>query len=160
MERIPLTLEGKQRLQEELKKMKSVERPAIVAAIEEARAHGDLKENAEYHAAKDAQGKLEAWISKYEDHLSRSEVVDTQKLPTDRVVFGLCVTVIDEADDQEKTYQIVGELEANIDEGRLSVTSPLAKSLIGKEVGDIAIVRAPGGNRELEIVDIQHASAA
>lgn len=154
MERVPLTKEGKERLQNELNHMKKVERPSIIAAIEEARGHGDLKENAEYHAAKDAQGKLEGRIRKFEDQLSRAEVIETEKLPVDRVVFGLYVKVIDESNDQEKEYQIVGDLESDIEKSKLSVLSPIAKALIGKEVGDVVTVNAPGGKRDLEIIDI------
>lgn len=154
MERIPLTKQGKERLQKELKEMKTVKRPEIVSAIEEARAHGDLKENAEYHAAKDEQGKLEARIRTFEDQLSRSQVIDPSTLPTDRVVFGLKVTVFDALDDQEKKYQIVGDLESDIEHGKLSVLSPIAKALIGKEEGDVVTVRTPGGQRELEVLEI------
>lgn len=158
MERIPLTQEGKERLQKELKEMKTVKRPEIVSAIEEARAHGDLKENAEYHAAKDAQGKLEAKIRTYEDQLSRAQVIDTKNLSTERVVFGLTVVVFDTTSEEEKQYQIVGDLESDIDQGKLSVLSPIAKALIGKEEGDAVTVKTPGGSRELEIIEIKNES--
>lgn len=156
MKRVPLTKEGKDRLQEELKNMKNVQRPEIVSAIEEARAHGDLKENAEYHAAKDAQGKLEARILQFEDQLSRAQVIDPTTLDTERVVFGLKVRVFDETDETEKEYQIVGDLESDIEQGKLSVLSPIAKALIGKEEGDAVTVKTPGGSRVLEIVEINH----
>ncbi|MEZ4818534.1 MAG: transcription elongation factor GreA [Bdellovibrionota bacterium] len=156
MERVPLTREGKERLQAELKHMKNVQRPEIVTAIEEARAHGDLKENAEYHAAKEAQGKLEARILMFSDQLSRAQVIDPSSLDNDRVVFGLVVRVFDENDEQEKEYQIVGDLESDIEKGRLSVLSPIAKALIGKEEGDAVTVKTPGGTRNLEIIEIRH----
>ncbi|MCB1198773.1 MAG: transcription elongation factor GreA [Deltaproteobacteria bacterium] len=156
MERVPLTREGKERLQAELKHMKNVQRPEIVTAIEEARAHGDLKENAEYHAAKEAQGKLEARILMFSDQLSRAQVIDPSSLDNDRVVFGLVVRVFDENDEQEKEYQIVGDLESDIEKGRLSVLSPIAKALIGKEEGDAVTVKTPGGTRNLEIIEIKH----
>lgn len=157
MERVPLTFEGKERLQKELKNMKAVQRPEIISAIEEARAHGDLKENAEYHAAKDAQGKLEARILTFEDQLSRAQVIDPKNLSTERVVFGLVVRVFDEESEEEKSYQIVGDLESDIDQGKLSVLSPIAKALIGKEEGDGVSVKTPGGLRTLEIIEISHA---
>jgi len=157
MDRVPLTAQGKERLQKELKHMKGVQRPEIITAIEEARAHGDLKENAEYHAAKDAQGQLEARILNFESQLSRSQVIDPSQLGTDRVVFGLKVRVFDEQNNKEQTYQIVGDLESDIEQGKLSVLSPIAKALIGKEEGDAVTVRTPGGARELEVVEISHA---
>ncbi|MCB0272301.1 MAG: transcription elongation factor GreA [Bdellovibrionales bacterium] len=156
MERVPLTKQGKDRLQEELNHMKKVSRPAIVQAIEEARAHGDLKENAEYHAAKEEQGKLEAKIRMFEDQLSRAQVIDASQLSTEKVVFGLFVKVFDALSEEEKVYQIVGDLESDIEQGKLSVLSPIAKSLIGKEEGDVVSVKTPGGVRELEILEIRN----
>jgi transcription elongation factor GreA len=154
MTRIPLTPEGKERLTEELSRMKKVERPKIIQEIATAREHGDLSENAEYHAAREKQSLLEGRILKFEDQLSRAEVIDVKKFPTDTVVFGMSVTVFDEAADKEKVYRIVGDLESNIENGLLSVNSPLAKALIGKSVGDIASVQVPGGTKDLEIVKI------
>ncbi len=154
MNRIPLTPEGKEKLTLELSNMKRVERPKISKEIETARAHGDLKENAEYHAAREKQSLLEARIRLFEDQLSRAEVIDASKLSCEKVVFGMTVTVYDEAIDKEKKYRIVGELEADIEKGFLSVTSPMAKALIGKEEGDVASVQAPGGTKDLVIVKI------
>lgn len=154
MNRAPMTPEGKEKISEELNHMKKVERPKIIKDIETARAHGDLSENAEYHAAREKQGMLEARIRVFEDQLARAEVIDTSKLSCDRVVFGVRVTVYDEAADQEKMYRIVGELEADIEKGFLSITSPIAKALIGKEEGDSASVQTPGGVKELAIIKI------
>lgn len=154
MTRAPMTPEGKEKIAEELNHMKKVERPKIIKDIEIARAHGDLSENAEYHAAREKQGMLEARIRVFEDQLARAEVIDVTKLNCDRVVFGVCVTVFDETTDQEKMYRIVGELEADIEKGFLSITSPIAKALIGKEEGDTATVHTPGGTKELAIVKI------
>lgn len=139
----------------ELNHLRKVERPRIVQEIEEARAHGDLSENAEYHAAKEKQGHIEARILKLEDEVGRAEVIDPSRMTTDRVVFGVAVDVYDIAADKETTYQIVGEGEADISSGLISVTAPLAKALIGKEVGDAVTVQAPGGLREMEIADIR-----
>lgn len=154
MNRVPLTPEGKERLTQELAHMKKVERPKIIKEIEVARAHGDLSENAEYHAAREKQGQLEARIRYYEDQLSRAEIIDPAKLSGDKVVFGVYVTVYDETVDQEKKYRIVGELESDIEKGFLSITSPIAKALIGKEEGETALVQAPGGIKELVVVKI------
>ena len=154
MTRIPLTPEGKERLAEELNHMKKVERPKVISEIAAAREHGDLKENAEYHAAREKQSLLEGRIRQFEDQLSRAEVIDASKFPTDKVIFGMRVTVFDETTEKEKVYRIVGELEANIEKGFLSVNSPLAMALIGKAVGDIASVQVPGGTKDLEIVKI------
>lgn len=154
MNRVPLTPEGKEKLMLELSTMKKVERPKIIKEIETARAHGDLSENAEYHAAREKQSLLEARIRLFEDQLSRAEVIDASKLSCEKVVFGMTVTVYDEAIDKEKKYRIVGELEADIEKGFLSVTSPMAKALIGKQEGDVASVQAPGGTKDLVIVKI------
>lgn len=153
-QRVPMTPEGKKVFQDELQQLKSHERFKIVHEIEVARAHGDLRENAEYHAAKEKQGMVEARIRFIEDQLSRSEVIDPSKIGTDRVIFGVYVTVFDSTQDRELRYRIVGDNEANLDKGYISVNSPLAKGLIGKVVGDTAIVAAPGGKRELEVVSI------
>jgi transcription elongation factor GreA len=154
MTRVPLTPEGKERLAEELNDMKKVQRPKVISEIAAAREHGDLKENAEYHAAREKQSLLEGRISQFEDQLSRAEVIDAKKFPNDMVIFGMEVTVFDEVTDKEKVYKIVGELESNIEKGLLSVSSPIAKALIGKKVGDVASVQVPGGTKDLEIVKI------
>lgn len=154
MDRVPMTEEGKRNLQEELNQLKNVERPKISADIEEARGHGDLKENAEYHAAKEKQGLVEARIRFLEDQVARAEVIDVSSLSTDKVVFGLTVTLYDADQDKEMKYRIVGDVESNLDKGDISINSPIARALIGKREGDVALVRAPGGERELEIVSI------
>lgn len=154
MTRIPLTPEGKEKLTEELNDMKKVQRPKIISEISAAREHGDLKENAEYHAAREKQSLLEGRISQFEDQLSRAEVIDAKQFPTDKIIFGMTVTVFDEAADKEKVYRIVGELESDISKGYLSISSPIAKALIGKKVGDVASVQVPGGTKDLEIVKI------
>ena len=154
MTRIPLTPEGKEKLTEELNHMKKVERPKVIQEIATAREHGDLSENAEYHAAREKQSLLEGRILKFEDQLSRAEVIDASQFPTDKIVFGMTVTVFDESIDKEKVYRIVGDLESDIEKGLLSVNSPLANALIGKSVGDVATVQVPGGTKDLEIVKI------
>ena len=153
-ERVPLTPGGKAKLQEEISKLKTGDRPKIVKEIEAARAHGDLSENAEYHAAKDKQGQIEGRIRFLEDLFSRAEVIDPSKADGKRIVFGVCVRLYDSASDQEFVYRIVGEWEADAPRGHVSVTSPVARALIGKEEGDVVVVRTPGGERELEIVEI------
>jgi transcription elongation factor GreA len=154
-DRVPITKSGLLRLKEELKRLKYVERPKIVKEIAEARAHGDLSENAEYHAAKDKQSHLEGRILQVEDWIARAEVIDVSKLSGDRVVFGATVTVADGASDEELRYRIVGELEADLKQNKISVTSPIARALIGKSEGDTVKVRSPGGERELEIVMVE-----
>ncbi|MCB0308473.1 MAG: transcription elongation factor GreA [Bdellovibrionales bacterium] len=154
MQRIPMTAYGKAKLVEELNLLKTVERPRIVKEIEEARAHGDLKENAEYHAAKDKQGHIEGRIRFLEDQLSRCEVIDTSRLGTEKVVFGVTVKLFDIDSDKELQYRIVGDIETDATKGHISINSPIARALIGKQVGDVAIVQAPGGQRELEVVEI------
>ncbi len=153
-ERVPLTAAGKIKLVEELTQLKNVERYKIAREIETARAHGDLSENAEYHAAKEKQGQIEGRIRYLEDLISRSEVIDVSKHDGSKVVFGVTVRLYDSSSDKELKYKIVGEIEANIDLGMISVTSPISQALIGKEVGDSVTVRAPGGMRELEIIEI------
>ncbi|MEK9921806.1 MAG: transcription elongation factor GreA, partial [Rhodospirillales bacterium] len=142
MERFPMTPSGLKKLQEELKRLKSEERPAIIRAIAEARAHGDLSENAEYHAAKERQSFIEGRIAELEDKTSRAEVIDPSTMSGDTVRFGATVKVVDEETDAEKEYQIVGADEANIEEGRISVTSPIARAMIGKGIGDQIEVQA------------------
>ncbi len=153
--RIPMTPSGRKKLAEELQRLKTVERPANIAAIEEARAHGDLSENAEYTAAKEQQGQIEARIRDLEDRLSRAEVIDPSKISTDRVVFGTRVRLYDIKQDKETVYCIVGEGEADPSKGYISVTSPIAKGLIGKEEGDEVTIRTPGGIRTFEIISIE-----
>lgn len=150
-----MTAEGYAALEDELKRLKQVERPRIIQAISEARAHGDLSENAEYHAAKDAQGLNEARVAELEDKLGRAEVIDVSKLDGDKVTFGALVTLFDEETEEEKVYRIVGDVEADVKAGKISVSSPIARALIGKTVGDAVEVAAPGGARGYEILDIQ-----
>jgi transcription elongation factor GreA len=153
-ERVPMTSEGYQHLEAELHRLKSVERPRIIQAIAEARAHGDLSENAEYHSAKEAQGLNEAKVADLEDKLSRAEVIDPSKLSGDTVKFGATVSLIDEDTDEKVTYKIVGDLEANVREGKISISSPIARALIGKSKGDTAEVTTPKGPRSYEIVKV------
>ena len=156
MKRVPMTATGFQRLEAELKKLKSEERPAVIRAIAEAREHGDLSENAEYHAAKDRQGMIEARISILESTVGLAEVIDISNISSDRIQFGASVTVIDEETEEESTYQIVGAEEADVNEGRLSVSAPLARALIGKSEGDAIEIHAPGGTRNYEILAIKY----
>jgi transcription elongation factor GreA len=156
MEKVPMTESGYLRLQEELKNLKTVERPAIIQAIASAREHGDLSEIAEYHAARERQSFTEGRISELEDKISRAQVIDVSKLDGDSVKFGATVTVADEETDEESTYQIVGELEADIASGLLSVTSPMARALIGKSVGDSVEVSTPRGVKDYEIVKVEY----
>lgn len=159
MDRTPLTQRGADELRAELKRMKSVERPRIVKAIEEARAHGDLKENAEYHAAKEEQGFAEARIADMESKLSTAQIIDVTKMGANangRVIFGATLDLADEDDGEEFTYQIVGEDEADIKNGLLSFASPIARALIGKHEGDVVEVNVPGGQRHLEIVAVRY----
>lgn len=153
MEKVPLTRAGFVALDHELKKLKSVERPAVIRAIAEAREHGDLSENAEYHAAREKQSFIEGRIKEVESILSRAEVIDPSKF-SGSIKFGATVTLVDEDTDEEKTYQIVGEPEADIEKGKLNIRSPLARALIGKEEGDSVEVRTPGGERSYEILRI------
>ncbi len=155
MEKIPMTPDGLARLQEELKTLKSVERPAVIRAIADAREHGDLSENAEYHAARERQSFIEGRLAELEDIISRAQVIDVQHLDGDQVRFGATVTLADEESDEEAVYQIVGAHEADIKSGRLSVHSPLARALIGKHIGDTVEVNTPGGGRSYEIVDVR-----
>ena len=156
MDKTPLTQRGADLLREELKRLKTVERPRIVEAIATARAHGDLKENAEYHAAKEQQGLAEARIRDIEAKLSNAQVIDVTRLtPTGRVVFGATVHVVD-AEGSESKYRIVGEDEADIKAGLMSVTSPIARALIGKEEGDTVEVQTPGGSRTYEILEVEY----
>jgi transcription elongation factor GreA len=149
-----MTISGFASLQQELKTLKQVDRPAVIRAIEEARAHGDLSENAEYHAAKEQQGHIESRISELEDATSRADVIDTSKLSGNKVTFGATVTVLDE-DDKEIRYQIVGQSESDVKGGRISFTSPLGRALIGRLVGDEVEVVTPGGEKYYEIAKIE-----
>ncbi len=155
--KVPLTVRGAELLKEELNRLKTVERPRIIQAIAEARAHGDLKENAEYHAAREQQSFIEGRIAEIEGKLSNAQIIDPATLETEgRIVFGATVDLVDEETGKEVTYQIVGEDEADIKQGLISVSSPIARALIGKQEGDIAQVQAPGGVREYEIVGVRY----
>ena len=157
MNKVPLTVKGAEKLREELHRLKTVERPSVIAAIAEARSHGDLSENAEYDAAKERQGFIEGRIQEVEGKLSNAQIIDPQLLDADgRCVFGATAEIEDQDSGDVVTYQIVGEDEAEIKEGKISVSSPMARALIGKYVGDIAQVQAPGGLREYEILDIRY----
>ncbi|KEQ08932.1 MULTISPECIES: transcription elongation factor GreA [Pseudorhizobium] len=152
VEKVPMTQNGFNQLHEELRWRQQEERPRIIEAIAEARAHGDLSENAEYHAAKEAQSHNEGRISELEDLTARAEVIDLSKMSGDKVKFGATVKLIDEDTDEEKVYQIVGDQEADVKAGRISVSSPIARAMIGKEVGDSIEVNAPGGSKAYEIL--------
>jgi transcription elongation factor GreA len=157
MTRHPLTKAGVERLREELSSLKKVDRPRIIAAIAEARAHGDLRENAEYHAAKEQQGFIEGRIQHLEYTISHAQVIDVARLnPGEKVVFGATVTLCDEETSEETTYQIVGDVEADIKHNRIAVSSPISRALIGREVGDQVVVKAPAGERLYEIVDVEY----
>jgi len=150
-DRQPMTRGGLERLKEELKRLKYTERPKIVREIADARSHGDLSENAEYHAAKEKQSHLEGRIAQVEDWIARAEVIDVSRHSGDRVVFGATVTLADAGSGDEVRYRIVGELEADLKKGKISVTSPIARALIGRTEGDVVKVRSPGGERAYEI---------
>jgi transcription elongation factor GreA len=155
MDKVPLTINGFTALEEELRHRQQVERPRIIQAIAEARALGDLSENAEYHAAKEAQSLNEGRILELESLISRAEIIDISKLSGDRIKFGATVKLVDEDTDEEKTYQIVGEPEADVRSGRVSVTSPIARALMGKTIGDTVEVTTPGGGKSYEVVGVQ-----
>tara|TARA_R110002096_G_scaffold169810_2_gene341635 strand:+ start:475 stop:948 length:474 start_codon:yes stop_codon:yes gene_type:complete len=152
-DKVPMLADGHARLEAELKNLKSVERPAVVAAIEEARAHGDLSENAEYHAAKEQQGHIETRITELESKLSRADIIDPTSLSGDRIMFGATVTLIDE-DDTKVVYQIVGVEEGDVKQGKISYQSPIARALIGRKLGDEVEVRTPGGERYYDVEKI------
>jgi transcription elongation factor GreA len=156
MERIPITLEGLQRLEAELRHLKTVERPSIIRQISEARDHGDISENAEYHAARERQSFVEGRVAELEDKVARAEVIDVSKLSGKIIKFGAKVTLSDEDSDEETTYQIVGAEEADIDKHRLSITSPLARALIGKQTGDSVEVMTPRGSKAYEIMRVRY----
>lgn len=150
-----MTAEGHQAILAEIKHLKSIERPKIIKAIAEARAHGDLSENAEYHAAKEQQGLTEARVADLEDMVGRADVIDVSKLSGENVVFGATVVLVDEDTDRESSYQIVGEFEADVKNGKLSITSPIARALIGKAVGDSVEVATPGGGKSYEVLEVR-----
>lgn len=156
VEKVPMTIEGYDAIETELLRLKTVERPSIIRAIAEARAHGDLSENAEYHAAKDAQGLNEARVSELEAQISRADVIDPTKLSGKQIKFGAIVSLIDEDTEEKVTYRIVGEYEADVKQGKISITSPIARALIGKTVKDIAEVSTPGGGKLYEIVRVRY----
>lgn len=157
MEKTPMTVYGAEKLRVELNELKTVQRPRVIKAIAEAREHGDLKENAEYHAAREQQGFIEGRIQDIEGKLSTAQIIDPRTVNANgKVVFGATVDLLDLENDKEVTYQIVGEDESSIKEGKISYTSPIARALIGKEVDDVAEVQAPGGVREYEIVAVRY----
>jgi len=155
MEKVPMTAGGYQTLDEELKRLKTIERPAVIAAISEAREHGDLSENAEYHAAKERQGWIEGRIAEIEDKIARAQIIDVSRLSGKQVKFGATVSVVDEDTEEEARYQIVGEHEADVKEGRISLSSPLSRAMIGKEVGEVVEVNTPGGVKAYEILKVE-----
>lgn len=156
MEKCPMTAAGFTRMEAELRNLKSVERPAVIQAIAEARAHGDLSENAEYAAAKEKQSFIEGRIKELEDKQSRADVIDVKSLKSDSVKFGATVKVVDEESEEESSYQIVGEYEADLKAGQISITAPMARALIGKKVGDSVEVKTPKGGKSYEILDITY----
>ena len=155
MEKVPMTGEGYHSLDDELKRLKTRERPAVIAAISEAREHGDLSENAEYHAAKDRQGWIEGRIAEIEDKIARAQVIDVSKLSGSQVKFGATVSVVDEDTEEKARYQIVGEHEADVKLGKVSIASPIARAMIGKETGDVVEVNTPSGVRAYEITKVE-----
>ncbi|WP_409559966.1 transcription elongation factor GreA [Hyphomicrobium sp. B1] len=159
MERVPMTLEGYKSLEEELQRLKAVERPRIIAAISEARAHGDLSENAEYHAAKEQQGLNEARVAEIEDKINRAEIIDVTKLSGDTVKFGATVTLEDEDSGEKVSYMIVGDTEANLRDRKISISSPIARALIGKSKGESVDVTTPKGVRTFEILQVKWGSS-
>jgi transcription elongation factor GreA len=155
MEKVPMTAEGHAALDAELKRLKTVERPSVIQAISEARQHGDLSENAEYHAAKERQSFIEGRLAELEDKLARAQVIDISRLGGDTVKFGATVSVLDEDSGDKAIYKIVGEDEADVRAGKISISSPIARAMIGKEVGDVVEVAAPGGAKSYEILKIK-----
>ncbi len=156
MDKVPMTSAGHVAMMDEVKHLKTVERPRIIKAITAAREHGDLSENAEYHAAKEQQGWTEARVAELEDKLSRAEVIDVTKLTGNTVKFGAVVRLVDEDTDEKSSYQIVGEFEADVKSGKISITSPIARALIGKSIGDSVEVNTPGGGRSYEILKVKY----
>ena len=160
MERVPMTLEGLKNLEDELQRLKAVERPRIIAAISEARAHGDLSENAEYHAAKEQQGMNEARVAEIEDKINRAEVIDISKMSGDTIKFGATVTLSDEDSGDKVTYTIVGDTEANLRDRKISISSPIGRALIGKSKGESVDVTTPKGTRTFEVLKVSWNSGA
>lgn len=156
LEKVPMTEAGHAALQAEIKHLKTVERPRIIKAIEEARAHGDLSENAEYHAAKEAQGMNESRVAELEDKLSRADVIDVSKLSGETVKFGATVRIVDEDTDEEHCYQIVGEFEADVKSGKVAINSPIARAMIGKKSGEVVEVVTPRGHKSYEILEVKY----
>jgi len=156
IDKVPITVRGFTAMEEELKHRQQVERPRIVQAIAEARAHGDLSENAEYHAAKEAQSHNEGRVMELESMIARAEIIDVSKLSGDKIKFGATVKLLDDDTEEEKTYQLVGEPEADVHAGRVSITSPIARALIGKGVGDTVEVTTPGGGKSYEVVSVKY----
>ncbi|HBQ23009.1 MAG TPA: transcription elongation factor GreA [Alphaproteobacteria bacterium] len=156
MDKLPMTLRGFTMIEDELKRLKGEGRSSVIKAIAEAREHGDLSENAEYHAAKERQSFIEGRILELEDMQSRAQVIDPSSLSGSKVKFGATVSLVDEETDEESRYQIVGEIEADLKEGRISITSPVARALIGKEEGDVVEVMTPGGGRSYEILKVDY----
>jgi transcription elongation factor GreA len=156
MDKVPMTKDGHTALEKELKNLKSVERPAVIAAIAEARAHGDLSENAEYHAARERQSFIEGRLQELEAVISKAQIIDINALSGDVVKFGATVVIVDEEDDEELKFQIVGPYESNADNGKVSITAPIAKALIGKSVGDVVEVTTPKGRRHYEILMVMY----
>lgn len=157
LEKIPMTEEGYAALEAEIRHLKTVERPRIIKAIEEARAHGDLSENAEYHAAKEAQGMNESRVAELEDKFSRADVIDISKLSGDTIKFGATVKIVDEDTDEEQSYKIVGEFEADVKGGKIAINSPIARAMIGKKTGDVVEVATPRGHKSYEILGVKYA---
>lgn len=157
-EQIPLTQEGHSKLSKELDNLRTVERPSVIEAIAEARSHGDLKENAEYHAAREKQGLIEARIAELEDKLSRANVIDMSNMDSDQVKFGARVTICDEESGEEKTYQIVGDIEADLNAGKISMSSPIARALLGKKIDDLVVLKVPAGQRECVITEVSYSN--
>ncbi len=160
VERVPISVTGQKRIKEELKKLERIERPNVIKAIEVARGHGDLKENAEYHAAKDRQGHIEGRIIELKDKLGRAEIIDCSQVSIDKAIFGTVVNLIDIDTDEEVTYQLLGAEEVDVKKGMISVFSPLGRSMLGKSVGDEVVVQTPGGTREFEVVEINQSNIA
>jgi transcription elongation factor GreA len=156
MDKVPMTAEGYAALEAEIRYLKAVERPRIIKQIAEARTHGDLSENAEYHAAKEQQGITEARMADLEDKLSRADIIDVSKLKGDQVMFGATVTLIDEDTEEKVKYRIVGELEASVKQGRISITSPIARALLGKRKRDIVEVSTPGGGKSYKVLKVEY----
>ena len=157
MNQVPMTADGERQLREELEQLKTVDRPRIITAIAEAREHGDLKENAEYHAAREQQGFCEGRIQEIEGKLANAQVIDVTTIPQgEKVIFGVTVTVVDVDTDEEITYKIVGDDESDVKQNKISVNSPIARGLIGKEIGDEVVIQTPGGEVVYEIDEVQH----